>query len=637
VAVATFLTGGFAKRDASDVRVVASGRVIPTKIVWRGVDDLCKIAFPLQSGVTAYDIYYGNPGASSLDSQWEPKRGLLLETRRYNGGECASWSQMQDIVKRSGPGLGAEFVPKIFDGFNRFGPPDNYVSIYRGWLNCRASGTYRFATTSDDASFVFIDGKLVVQWPGWHGPRGDARYQSRVSLDRGLHRIEYYHVERTQTQAAVAAWQPPGARTFAVIPGSAFPRVIRVRLRGYELLGENVAPDFDVQNAGESQIGASSLVRMAFENRTAGEGISTDKCSWQFGDGTRGAGQKAEHVYLKPGVYSVTLTLAGRKKRSVTHRISVERAWALQSVRRPDALASYYGIIRAYGFQNLATDHLLVALDLFERLGKMADLARVGDVFLTRDDGITESVLCEQAIRIGKAHRDHGGNYRRAIEVFVGAREGVSSSVLKAKLAFEIGDVYFYFLGQFSKALAEYGKIVLKYEGLEDHVVRLAQIRIGDVYRKKGEYDRALTIYKKANLLKRRQIPLRKQFVRIGAVSRAVEDYLRRNELDAAYENLCTWQWEYPEEKLRGQWSILNAKLAIKKEQYEEAIKQVVVLVRVNPRSTFAPEGLLLAANCWIELNKPREAGKALKQLVDDYPESPLSQDAKGKLEELKE
>jgi len=376
VGTVTFRTGGYMREDAGDVRVCAQGKTIPHQILRTGPGDRCTVAFPITTGITRYHIYYGNPQAKPIAHTWRPQRGLVLETRLYNGGDCRNWRQMQALIDRSGPSFGRGFVDHIFHGFNVFGPSDAYVSLYRGWLNCASAGRYVFATTSSNASFLFIDGRLLVQWPGWHRAVGRARFRGTADLKRGVHRIEYYHVSKTGRPATVAAWQPPGQKKPRVIPPQAFMRVAYGRLSAYELREGGFAPDFDARNLGECLLGDRVFVRMELRDISARAGVMNYKREWDFGDGLKATGHTVQHVYLAPGVYRVSLHVTAQGRRYVcTQRIGVSRAWKLQNKSRDEGTLAYYRAVQDYDLALMSGRCIAGAVVLF---GEVNEPARIG-------------------------------------------------------------------------------------------------------------------------------------------------------------------------------------------------------------------------------------------------------------------
>jgi TolA-binding protein len=56
------------------------------------------------------------------------------------------------------------------------------------------------------------------------------------------------------------------------------------------------------------------------------------------------------------------------------------------------------------------------------------------------------------------------------------------------------------------------------------------------------------------------------------------------------------------------------------------------VLVKVNPASNYGAELLMIAYEAHLRLRQPDEAKKVLRQIVKDFPESPLAAEAAKRL-----
>ncbi len=101
--------------------------------------------------------------------------------------------------------------------------PQTFSATWDGGLFVSRAGTYTFVTVSDDASHVFVDGTLVVDNGGAHGPE---QRSGSVVLTRGVHAvfIDYdqqgggYHLEwlwsrEGEPLARVPAWRLATRRT----------------------------------------------------------------------------------------------------------------------------------------------------------------------------------------------------------------------------------------------------------------------------------------------------------------------------------------------------------------------------------------------------------------------------------------
>jgi len=657
-----FRTGGYMQVDGRDLRVVAGRDVMPHKAIQIGPGDFAKVAFRLTEGVKTYYVYYGNDKAKPPADNWEPKRGLLLEVRQYRGPGFQTWAQMQQSLERAKSlVMGRMFVPNVFLGYNPFGETKNCLSIYTGWLAIPSQGDYIFATTSDDASFLFVDDKLVASWPGTHrAVPYAARFEVVRAMKPGLHKFAYYHAQAIDRAAAVAAWIPPwkikkppppdGRRNraarmqwmkrnkFEVIPASAFPPVAKGVLKDYAIRGSKLAPDFAAENVGEVMVGGDYIQRLKFTDtspRVRGYAVVTQR--WDFGDGNTMTGSPVEHVYLRDGDYKVTLTLATAAHHfSVTQTVHVTRNWERQIRPSPDKAKGYLPILSKYDFENMPPEYVVIAARYFDELGQQETVVRLCRAALSKANAIPIDRQYEMALLLKDVAKD-AETARMAIQAFHTIEAKSRDMRRQAAAALAAGEMGLNVLHRPDLAEKEFSRVATKYASADRDTLRHALVGLGDVYREKGNYEKAKECYGKASEIRTGREEFRKMAVQIGAYSRAVDNYLRDGKLDDAENFLDAWEWEFPAERLRGYSSLLRGKLLAAQGDPRGAARALEGLALVNPRSPYAAECLMLAAKCYLKTGDRKKAAAVLRQVVAEYKDSPLNPDAVKKLKGLKE
>jgi len=70
--------------------------------------------------------------------------------------------------------------------------PESFGLIYNGFIEVPNEGVYTFYTNSNDGSRLYIDGKLIVENDGWHGP---LEKSGEVALEAGLHKIKLLYFQ----------------------------------------------------------------------------------------------------------------------------------------------------------------------------------------------------------------------------------------------------------------------------------------------------------------------------------------------------------------------------------------------------------------------------------------------------------
>jgi len=94
---------------------------------------------------------------------------------------------------------------------------DNFGLRFSGTLEIPEAGHWSFALTSDDGSWLEVDGKMVVDNGGVHGSK---RITGGVDLEAGAHSIRVSMFEHGGGEQLTVQWQAPGAE-FAPIPAEA--------------------------------------------------------------------------------------------------------------------------------------------------------------------------------------------------------------------------------------------------------------------------------------------------------------------------------------------------------------------------------------------------------------------------------
>ncbi len=97
------------------------------------------------------------------------------------------------------------------------GPSSMYGIRMRGKINVPTAGTWRCYTYSDDGSNLSINGTVVVNNDGLHGP---ATSSGNVTLAAGQADIDIKFFENGGSSVIIAYWSGPGVASQTVIPAS---------------------------------------------------------------------------------------------------------------------------------------------------------------------------------------------------------------------------------------------------------------------------------------------------------------------------------------------------------------------------------------------------------------------------------
>ena len=189
IAVVTMPTAGLTAADGRDIRVTTKGgRVVAHRVLMAGPGDRVTIAFALLGKADRYFVYFGNADAEAPTEQLDIQRGALQETWKYPGGAIGTLAQVQAVLDKADTLIGRGFRGQIFQGYNPFGPDEDLAGVFTAYFVAPVGGEYTFCTSSRNASFLEIDGELVVANGGRHAPQANVSKQGDIELTAGLHR-----------------------------------------------------------------------------------------------------------------------------------------------------------------------------------------------------------------------------------------------------------------------------------------------------------------------------------------------------------------------------------------------------------------------------------------------------------------
>ena len=593
------------------VQVVPDGaQPVGAKILWSAVGVPTDILFDASAGKPVTIILSSEKLAAATPA-WEPTVGLILETRQRAEGPVDIWSQFQEVWKASKPIQGRSVVPHVFDGLNRHGLSDNFVSRYDGFLHIEKAGVYTFVTVSDDGSWLFVDQTPICDWPGWHGPDDGLRgkYSGTIALNVGLHRFTYTHVQGSGGTVAEAAWKLPGATTFGVIPPEAFGLVSRYRAD--RCLTDPTAPWWEAD--GHSRIDNECLVTLRMREISGGS-VAWSVAPSSGGEALPWKGADAR-IVLNPGMWIVT---AGTSKRTmlVTPVWSQAEDWdeTRWKAQRSELMTS--------------SEHLpLTTIAAGLRLAKLADdselTGRLADVLVAR--------LKDKKIVVGPgAGPDLGWiaqrlqqpdlrRYQQATALFTAALAAPGlDHAAGDELRLHHAGLLIHAFGDGTQAEALLAKI--DRQRLSENNRRLlalyaadARLSLSDVA---GCRERLAAIGDVVNpadaayALRRR--------VRLESA----RDFICRGELDAAEQPLREIEWETPRERLGSETGLLLARIWLGRQELPFALTRLRFLVMAAPDDPHASEVLLALAVTQLAAGDQVGAKATAKRLQSEHPSS---------------
>jgi TolA-binding protein len=698
IVVVQFFHHGQIKSDGKNVAVATRDQLVPCRILQLGPGDYCRLAFQTTRGQKSYEVLYGGDAAPE-SPEWTNQDGLLLETRVYKDCNLNSFESVRDAFRAAAP-IGADYVESVHHACNPFArKPGPFFSRYSGSLMINNGGKYGFFTSSRDCSFLLIDDKVVVDAPGMHGPTYDTHPGTRkeVQLSAGRHKFEYYHAASGSEAMMAAAWEPnPGdaakAKAQAIPPEDFHAAVASHLLPGpVTTRATKVVPDFLLAVAGDVPLPDNDvlLTGVRFKDITPKTLALKGKLSWDFGDGQTYEGeiQTPVHVYLHPGLYTVTLTVKlGAKPYSMTNCVAIDPPVIFpKEDDKIHTLDDYLPTLRTYNpktLDSLSLRQLVSAyqakIDSLLGLTPEEDAAAAGlpppeekkdDAAETSHKEVKREPLekrrveamkyYELAVAAGKAAfeegsaangeenlywlattvgamaRDHLGKSLLAAQIYVGALAKIQKPEWQAECQIEAADIAVNDLGNQKAALtmleAAGKRIDVAFSGAVP--ARLKRVW-GDYYAMTGKGDEARKAYRVADEINVSKA-LAERTAWQGAHSRSTEQFLKTNELDRAIAEIRAWQSDFPAEKLDGYVTYLYARYWAARELYPRAIALGEQLLTVNKDSPYIDVMLALSAKCDVKRGKVDAAVATLSSLLKNYPGSPTVPAIKEALKRL--
>jgi PKD repeat protein len=433
----------------------------------------------------------------------------------------------------------------------------------------------------------------------------------------------------------VAAWQPPGTDKPELIPPQAFGSE---QIARYPALSVNRPHEFSVEILGEVPVAESQfpLVRTQFRFVSTRGFASRAKIHWDFGDGQTSALTDPIHIYLLPGLYTVTMKVSGEAETlAATNRVSIHRALVFPDQDHPaDDLTSYLAILDKYNPAKLDPGGLLQLVRAFDQAGFTARAVKAGEAgALVKSDPMEAEDALTVVRLVGVLLRDRLDDPASALAFWKGAAKALGPEAWKAECEVEAADVALNMLlkDKEAKGLLESASARLGNGGDSGLSARLSRVW-GDWFARKGDRSSARVAYSRAMAATTARRSAAEQDAWRGARSRSTEEFLRNKSLDRAWTELRRWEDEYPIDKIEGYLSLLQARYWAARAKWAQTVAVAGDLVAINPDSPYADRLVLLSAECEEKLGRPDRARAGYRSLLSDYPGSPLVNDAKKKL-----
>ncbi len=626
-----------------------TGVAVGSDVLWTTPGEPLILLFDSSSNAGGYRIY--------LASNWPPLHltdthaGTWLETRLGDGRVITKLQDMLDSWQKSTTVEGRSMVGNIFEGGNRFGPQTNLFLHLQSWFATDKPEHLDFAPVSVDSSFVLVDGKEVVEWPGSHdwnyGPQGPP--QGGVDLAAGMHVVDYYNAYvkrdggRPPVLACLSVRGGPFTNWTMLTPNVPFFRpVVLANASGYEVQaaggtpGEKVPPlAFNWAITNEAPIFTDypdlGFVAMQFSCLSPPK---NGTLTWSFDDGTTADGAQVSHTFARPGLRTVRLTLKNGDATlaTVARPVGVHFRFAPILHQEPELDDPLEKEVMARDPATLITPDLASAFAVLGAFHKKNDLIQLAPAMIPKIKDVKDDdlpYLKNAVLHFVHDDREHFDLQEQLLRALID-RTSASTAPPLVAVASQSRLLLAQLLVKFTDQPAEINKLVdaINAPSLIDNQPRSLDILRGDILLAAGDVDGARKKYQ-AMTGNPQGADARSSIRRTARISQA-RAFIDRKDDDAAEEALRDVSWEAPVEKLSPDWALTRLRLYQDENLPQAAFlwaKHLLPVINTAGRS----ELLYRLTDLALAQNDADLAHKTLDELLKKHPYSEEAAQAKSR------
>lgn len=613
---------------------------------------------------------------------------VLLYTKNGN----ASLDAAKRMANEYPPAQGASFAPWSCIGcmVNPFGQDDDFSSWYVGAILLTKKESIYFATVSDEGSEFAIDGKTVVSWPGIHTREGGAKGQhgASVTLEAGLHRIDYYHFEAAGKQESQLTWRRKGVtdkpvpelvQDFAKSGDAAITKIaFRDGRAGAVICGSNAPNGYFW--TGDQPLSIFTLSYTGVD--TADDSLSV---TWEFGKDKRICEPIVE--WLVPGdadqmSYPVTLAVSNKAGvvRASARLVSPWTPAELSLDNQGDRLnfrKALYNMLRsvpknADPCADWKADHWQILVELLEpyRAGPI-----LYEIF-TRSFESLQKIPAEQRWALEERFIETLRLQRNSKQLIEWINKFEANDKTSArKFRWKEERVCAYLFDVNNVEAAKHDITFLREAAVTPDQTQIAALRQGDVERALGNIDAATKFYKdaqeryrsrnktgiaggrmtyvgprkrkepegtnaveKATAKKPKMASLASQkkvddwkiyTVHDASMSATIATFLSQDAIPEAFQKLMDWENESPQSKLSGEYPLTEAKVYAHVEDYHRAVSALDTYRKLITMSAQLADVMKLEVDCLQKLGDKKRVREVAEDFVKRFPGHPFEADMK--------
>ncbi|MCK5801862.1 MAG: hypothetical protein KAI66_03470 [Lentisphaeria bacterium] len=189
---------GLAPEDGSDlVAYDGRGNQLPLMPLGKSAANEALALVAAKSTTKEIHVYFGSKSRAAVHRRaFLPSLTADVRTLPKTEKDPKNWTEAKKLLASS-KRIGMVFVDKIELTYNPVNSAAACFIVFDGYLKIPKGGTYEFMLVSDDAAYLLIDDKPVLERNGHHWARDAARGECRkaVPLTPGTHKIRYVLID----------------------------------------------------------------------------------------------------------------------------------------------------------------------------------------------------------------------------------------------------------------------------------------------------------------------------------------------------------------------------------------------------------------------------------------------------------
>ena len=581
-----------------------------------------KIFFSARSGQKLQLEFYKNKVKQLPQKQIS---GVLRRVKKFNARNVRNLAMFKKLWEDNTL-RGARFEKKIYSGWNPFGPKQNSLHWYSAFINIPKNGKWTFFSASVDASFLLIDGKLVVNSPyrKWvsNGQRG--KIKGTIELKKGVHRLDYLHANHHPNYCyAIAAFLPPGAkkRSFRYIPDTFYTPVLTATAGTLKKSSNRPACDFSWRIIDMIELYERRMYVVKFKTPFK------KSLSWSLG----GKAPEFNYFYFKPGKYPVELKCSAGK---IKQDVLIDYQYMLKPIGKDKVKSFISEALKQEKLYGIQTEGYAFLAEALIKLQMRKEAEAFYKHLLSKQKSVPPEITFKlfNDLILGDLLRKE--RYKEAEKQLNILLKRLKSSSLLSTANLAYSELLFYRFGNTPEAAKYFAKINRSKLSTKELRMRRDLLQADLTLMNKG-FEKAVAAYKNIEAVS--TSPIHSAELAVSGALIAIQNCYILKKYSAALEHSEKLENAFPSVRLEPSYLLLKAKLLKQLNQPCRATLVLLRLLKTNVPITLATEANWQLAQFYFKNRQYLTAQQRLNDILKNAPRSRQAAEATRLMKKLKQ